>query len=650
MPKNDEKEFSSKNLEQKLRTLEEFIKNSTRTTSDQKSTITRLTKALQAAPVAVWEWDLRDDRVSIDASIAILLEYGDQFEHSNKGWTGIFDPAGTDKIDRLKNRFKTEPGYKANAVINGITKDNKTVPLLWSARASGEKILVGTITGLPDLTPAGALQNIPIGLILCDHACKVRSVNQAGNDILGVEHEGQLQDVSLTEFVPFKEAGLVHYFTDLTEKNQEFDIESPAIRNLAGEQVFLQIRGFERNRSGIHVLMITDISKRKNLEDQYRQLQRLESIGKLAGGIAHDFNNILTVVKGSAAMALSGIEQGNPVYDNLYNIQRASERAESLTQQLLAFSRRQLLQPRILDLNELIGTLQPKLEHLLGGEIRMISRLDDKTGSVKADKEQIENVLINLVMNAKDAMSEGGTLTIETQAVTLDANYMRGRPMVKPGPYTLLAVSDTGKGMDSSIQSHIFEPFFTTKEKGLGSGMGLATVYGVIKQSSGYIWVYSEVDKGTTFKIYLPQVTDTGRSAEAVVISDEDLKGTETVLVVDDEAEVRALVSEMLRFYGYKVMEAPNAGNALMIFEKYQENIDMILTDVVMPQMSGLDLVERLMPDYPKTRVLFMSGYTDNVITEHGLLDKNRNFIQKPFNAKDLIKKVREILDESGDQ
>jgi signal transduction histidine kinase/ActR/RegA family two-component response regulator len=650
MPKFDEQEFSSKSLEQKLRTLEEFIKNSTRTASDQNSTIQRLTIALQAAPVAVWDWDLKDDRVSIDATIAELLEYGDQFDHSNKGWQGIFDAAGADKIDQLKNRLKTEPGYKANAVLNGITKNKKTVPLLWSAIGSGERMLVGTITGLPDLTSPGALQNIPIGLILCDHDCKVLSVNQAGNDILGVEHEGQLQNVSLTEFVPFKEAGLAHYFSDLAEKNQEFDIESPAIRSLSGEQVFLQIRGFERGHSGKHVLMITDISKRKNLEDQYRQLQRLESIGKLAGGIAHDFNNILTVIKGSAALALSGIEQGNPAYDNLYNIQRASERAESLTQQLLAFSRRQLLQPRILDLNELIGTLQPKLVHLLGGEIRMISRLDEKTGNVKADKEQIENVLINLIMNAKDAMPEGGTLTIETQAVNLDANYMRGRPMVKPGSYALLAVSDNGKGMDSSIQSHIFEPFFTTKDKGLGSGMGLATVYGVIKQSSGYIWVYSEVGKGSTFKIYLPQVTEPGRSAEAVVISDEDLKGTETVLVVDDEAEVRALVSEMLRFYGYKVMEAPNAGNALMIFEKYQETIDIILTDVVMPQMSGLDLVERLMPDYPKTRVLFMSGYTDNVITEHGLLDKNRNFIQKPFNAKDLIKKVREILDESGDQ
>ncbi len=652
MHNTDEKEYDFKNLDLKLKNLEKFIQNSSQNHSKQKNIIEKLIKALEAAPVVIWEWQLTTNAIVFDENIRNLLGYDDKFDLIQNDWSKVISPSYIEKIGVIKDRCIIDPSFKGTLLLKGIDSTGNHCNMIWSARYAENNTLTGTFVQIQDFSPDATLdvtlQNIPIGVLVFDHTGKVIMINPATRKILGIREDNQIVGFNIADFSPFKESGIVHYFFDLAEKNLEFDFESPAIQNLTGKQIFLQLRGFERNQSDLHLLLITDITKRKNLEDQYRQLQRLESIGKLAGGIAHDFNNILTVIKGSAAFALTGMEEGNPAYDNLYNIQKASERAESLTQQLLAFSRRQLLQPKVLNLNDLILNIKARLESLIGSHIRIITNLDKDAESVKADQEQIENVIVNLALNARDAMPDGGTLTIETSRVTLDENYMRGRPLVKPGPYIMLGVSDTGCGMDKAVEAHIFEPFFTTKEKGLGSGMGLATVYGVVKQSSGYIWVYSEIDQGSTFKIYLPRVTDSPQSAEMSTPAEDDLKGTETVLVVDDEAEVRNLVSEMLRFYGYKVMEAPNAANALMIFEKYKETIDIVLTDVVMPQMSGLDLVEKLLPNYPDTKVLFMSGYTDNVIVEHGLLDKNKNFIQKPFNAKALIQKVREILNDSS--
>jgi two-component system cell cycle sensor histidine kinase/response regulator CckA len=643
----DEKEYDLKNLEEKLKNLENFINDSTQNFVDQKNLLSTLRNALNVAPICIWEWSIVDDRVVLDGQISRILDK--DLDPVQQGWAEIISEVDIDQIQSEGKQCLKKSGYTSNLRLRGTGGKEKACELLWSAAAISGNRLTGTLIRLPSdnahTTPNLLKQNLPIGILVLDQGGKVLNVNPAVKSILGVGNDQDILGIQLGDFKPFKEAGIVHYFHDLTEKDLDFDFESPVLQNLAGKNIYLQIRGFERNDSGQQIILITDITKRKQLEDQYRQLQRLESIGKLAGGIAHDFNNILTIIKGSTALVISGVEEGNPVYDNLYNIQRAAERAESLTHQLLAFSRRQMLQPKVLNLNELIDRMRARIENLLGGQIRLQTGFDARTGSVKADQEQIENVMINLVLNARDAMPDGGSLIIETSPVTLDENYMRGRPLVKPGPYVLLSVSDTGQGMDNSIQAHIFEPFFTTKEKGHGSGMGLATVYGVVKQSSGYIWVYSEPGKGSTFKIYLPQVMEDTRISEAAPVRDEDLRGTETVLVVDDEEEVRSLVSEMLRFYGYKVMEAPNAGNALMIFEKYQDTIDIVLTDVVMPQMSGLDFVEKILPDYPSTKVLFMSGYTDNVIVEHGLLDKDRNFIQKPFNAKALIQKVREILD-----
>ncbi len=651
MSNMEETEYDFTNLDRKLKNLEQFIQNSTQDHSDQKKILHRIQTALSAIPVGIWEWNTAENQVLLDEHVRYLLGYDKKFQLEQTGWTNVISSSDIAKITVVRDRCLKDPDYKATLLLNGVRNDGSLCNLIWSARCIGNKVIAGTIILRPDTIPDATLdvtlQNIPIGIIIFDQTGNVLKINPATGSILGLDNDAQLVGTCLAEFRPFKEAGIAHYFTDLVENNQEFDIESPAIQNLSGKQIFVQIRGFERNQSRLHLLLITDITKRKNLEDQYSQAQRLESIGKLAGGVAHDFNNILTVIKGSAAMAIAGMEAGNPAYDNLYNIQMAAERAESLTQQLLAFSRRQLLQPKVLKLNDLVIGMKSRIEGLIGNGIRLNTNLNENAGSIKADQDQIENVIVNLVLNAHDAMPDGGMLTIATDAVNLDSNYMHGRPLVNPGKYIMLEVKDTGIGMEKSVQTHIFEPFFTTKDKGLGSGMGLATVYGVVKQSSGYIWVDSEPGRGSTFKIYLPQVPDAPGGAETALPSEEDLRGTETILVVDDEAEVRSLVSEMLRFYGYKVMEAPNAGNALMIFEKYKDTIDIVLTDVVMPQMSGIDFAQKLMPNYPGTKVLFMSGYTDNVIIQQELLDKNKNFIQKPFNTKALIQKVREILDQS---
>ena len=490
------------------------------------------------------------------------------------------------------------------------------------------------------------INNLPIGLVTLDAQANIRSMNPAFLKIFGVKSDMSLQNEFINNLQPIKNGGLEHYFTDLCKNNIDFDFESPEILNYSDERLYLHCQGFVLPGSdSSYMLLFSDITKRKRLEEQFVQYQRLESIGNLAGGIAHDFNNILTVIKGASALALRDMDNDDAHYQNINKIHGAAERAESLTQQLLAFSRRQLLQPKIINLNALIVGMEHQIRAQIHEKISIKTILTDNTGQIKADPNQVEQVLRNLVLNANDAMPDGGALTIETNNADLDENYLQRRPLVKPGRYVMLTISDSGKGMDKNTQNHIFEPFFTTKERGRGTGMGLATVYGIVKQSNGYIWVYSEPEKGTVVKIYFPFYEKVIESTAKKSIPDRNLRGNETVLVVDDEEEVRNLVSEMLRFYGYNVLEAPGAGNALLIFEKYSNAIDLVLTDVVMPQMNGVEMVEKIIPDSPETRIIFMSGYTDNALDEYELIDKSKNFLQKPFNARALVEKIREILD-----
>jgi len=398
---------------------------------------------------------------------------------------------------------------------------------------------------------------------------------------------------------------------------------------------------------------VQDITERKRaeeekalLQEQLRQSQKMEAIGKLAGGVAHDFNNLLTVIHGYSDLILSSLDQDSRLRQDVQEIMNASERASSLTRQLLAFSRKQVLQPKVLDLNTHVSNTDKMLRRMIGEDVELVTLLAKDLGRIKADPGQIEQVILNLAVNAKDAMLNGGKLTIETANVKLDESYARSHIGVTPGHYVMLSVSDTGVGMTPEIKERIFEPFFTTKEKGKGTGLGLSTVYGIVKQSGGNIWVYSEPGVGTTFKIYLPMIEESRDSVQSLAVSTKALQGSETILLVEDEEMVRKLACTVLQKYGYTVLEAPNGEEALRIVQGQNGNpIHLMVTDVVMPGMSGRQLVDRLLSLWPGMKVLYMSGYTDNAIVHHGVLDPGIAYIQKPFAPDALASKVREILD-----
>ncbi len=390
---------------------------------------------------------------------------------------------------------------------------------------------------------------------------------------------------------------------------------------------------------------IRDITERRHLEQQLRQGQKMEAIGKLAGGIAHDFNNIVTIITGYSDLLLSRIGPEDPMRRELEQIKKAGDRAHSLTRQLLAFSRRQMLQPKVLDLKAVVTNLEPMLQRLIGENIELATVMKPGLGQVRADPGLIEQVIMNLAINARDAMPQGGKLLIESDNVVLDEAYARLHLPTQPGSYVCLAVSDTGCGMDEATQSRIFEPFFTTKEHGQGTGLGLATVYGIVKQSSGFIWVYSELGHGTTFKIYLPRVVAPADSVPPATHWSELPQGMETVLLVEDEPEVRWLVRDMLQRLGYTVLEARHGIEVQVLSIQHQGPIHLLITDVVMPQMSGREIAERLTTEHPETKVLYMSGYTDDAIVRHGVLAADIAFLQKPFTPEALARKVREVLD-----
>ncbi len=388
-----------------------------------------------------------------------------------------------------------------------------------------------------------------------------------------------------------------------------------------------------------------DITARKLLEQQLIQAQKIEAVGRLAGGVAHDFNNLLTIINGYAELLTEQTSAEDPRRDHLKEILMAGERAAGLTRQLLAFSRRQVLEPRVLDLNSVLTEVEKMLRRLIGEDVELVTSLKPDLGHVKVDPGQIEQVVMNLAVNARDAMPEGGKLYLETSNVDVDEDYARSHPSIMPGKFVMVAVSDTGCGMDAETQTHIFEPFFTTKEKGHGTGLGLATVYGIVKQSGGFIWVYSEPGQGSTFKIYFPCVEEAASTTEPADFAAKPAKGAETVLVVEDEEGVRSLVCKTLKSKGYKVLEATGAAQALQIVEQLTEPIHLLLTDVVMPQAGGKELAKRLSTLRPGTKVLYMSGYTDDAIVRHGILEVGTFFLQKPFAPDALVRKVREVLD-----
>jgi len=410
-------------------------------------------------------------------------------------------------------------------------------------------------------------------------------------------------------------------------------------------EVDLVTRPLEFAGRRARLILAHDVTAQRQLEEQLRQSQKMEAVGQLAGGIAHDFNNLLTAILGSTQLLLNNMPSGDPRREDAEEVRHAGLRAAELTRQLLAFSRRQVLAPKVLELNVVVGNMDRMLRRLLGEDVELVTSLDPTAGAVNADPGQLEQVLLNLAVNARDAMPGGGRLSIETTRLALHEEHLERRHRLPPGDYACLVVTDTGVGMDEATQAHLFEPFFTTKEVGKGTGLGLATVYGIVKQSGGYIWVYSEPRRGTTVKVYLPRVPGASEAPAPAPPARAARGGNETVLLVEDAAPVRALARRSLEACGYRVLDASDGPSALELSARHAAGIDLLVTDVVMPGMSGRELAERLAPQRPEMKVLYTSGYTDDAMVRQGVLNAGVAFLQKPFVPDMLARKVREVLD-----
>ena len=491
--------------------------------------------------------------------------------------------------------------------------------------------------------------NAPYGICRCDSKGKILDANPAFLELLG--------HTSVDELIGR------HIFALYADNDKWFDLadflrSSDPFKGLTAEWkrknntttvVRVSGRSVENDGEGlVFELFAEDITERRALEQQLQQSQKMEAVGRLAGGIAHDFNNLLMVILGYSEFLLERLGAEPNLRGPAQEISSAAERASSLTRQLLAFSRKQMLAPRIVNLNDVATENLKMLTRMIGEDIDLVMVPSPNLWPVRADAGQIEQVIMNLAVNARDAMPSGGKLTIETSNVTLDEEYARFHAPLQPGDYVMVAISDTGAGMDTETQSHIFEPFFTTKGT-KGTGLGLSTVYGIVKQSGGYIWVFSEVNRGTTFKIYLPRVASSGEATAAHVPSPIEYRkvepGTETILLVEDEANLRYLARQYLEKQGYKVIEAADGAVAVQIAVAHEGVIHLLLTDVIMPGMNGRELAQRVSEIRPNVKVLYMSGYTENVIGHNGMLDAGIRLLQKPFNLRDLKRIVREVLD-----
>jgi two-component system, cell cycle sensor histidine kinase and response regulator CckA len=396
--------------------------------------------------------------------------------------------------------------------------------------------------------------------------------------------------------------------------------------------------------------LVQDVTERVALEERLRQSQKMEAVGRLAGGVAHDFNNLLTVILGYSQILADGVPAGSRLADSTAQIKSAADRASGITRQLLAFSRKQVLSPRVINLNDIVLNLDSLLRRLIGEDVEVVTMPSNDLGSVKADPGQIEQVIMNLSLNARDAMPHGGKLTLETANAQLDDSYSQRHLPAEPGRYVMLAVTDTGHGMSPETQARIFEPFYTTKEVGKGTGLGLSMVYGIVKQSGGYIWVYSEPDRGTSFKIYLPRVDEPAEGAGAQSRPKNVQRGTETVLLVEDDPQLRQLSSSVLTHCGYRMLVASSPEEGIEICRANHRDIRLLVTDVVMPRMNGRQLAEQIQQVSPNVKVLYISGYTNNAIVHYGVLDPGLSFLPKPFTLSALVAKVREVLDSEAAQ
>ena len=495
---------------------------------------------------------------------------------------------------------------------------------------------------------ATLVEHAPVGIYRSSPEGRFLSVNAAVVRMLGYESAADVLGLDMARDVYADAAERQRLVERDTYSDRQYDSVEATWKRRDGRllTVQLSVRAV-RNRAGqveYYETFVRDVTDQRRLQQQVLQSQKMEAVGRLAGGIAHDSNNLLTVITSYSDLLLEDLAPGDAKRDDLEQVRKAADGAAALTRQLLAFSRQQVVEPRVVSLNTVVEGLQKILRRVIGEDIELTTTLAPDLGAVRADVGQLEQVLMNLAVNARDAMPTGGRLTVETANVEHDPDYARDREAAAVRQFAMLAVSDTGCGMDEATKARIFEPFFTTKEPGKGTGLGLATVYGIVKQAGGFIWVYSEPGQGTSFKIYLPEVDATAERITAVAGARAP-RGTETVLLVEDAAAVRAVTKQVLERQGYVVLEAPDGEAALRLAQQHRGPIHLLLTDVVMPRVSGRELAERLTQVRPDMRVLYASGYTDDSVVRHGILELGTAYLQKPFSPESLARKVRNVLD-----
>jgi len=493
------------------------------------------------------------------------------------------------------------------------------------------------------------VQHAPVGIYRSSSEGRFLSVNAALVRMLGYDSPAELLRRDMARDVYADPAERRRLLERDTYTDHEYDEVEATWKRKDGRPLTVQlsvraVRNADRQVE-YYETFVRDVSEQRRLQQQLVQSQKMEAVGRLAGGIAHDFNNLLTVITSYCDLLLEDLGGDDPKREDVEQVRKAADGAAALTRQLLAFSRQQVIAPRVVNLSAVVAGVEKMLRRVIGEDVDLVTVLDPGVGSVRADIGQLEQVLMNLAVNARDAMPTGGKLTIETANVAHDPHYARERAAAPVSRFVMLAVSDTGVGMDEATKARIFEPFFTTKEPGKGTGLGLATVYGIVQQAGGFIWVYSEPGRGTTFKIYLPQVDAAAEDAGASTAPADLPRGTETVLVAEDEAAVRAVTREVLERQGYVVLEAPHGAAALDIAAQHRGPIQLLVTDVVMPGLSGRQLADRLARLRPDTKVLYVSGYTDDAVVRHGVLEAGIAYLQKPFTIDSLARKVREVLD-----
>jgi len=560
-----------------------------------------------------------------------LMDYMDRIsrgEHAGKLEYRIIQPNGNVRwvlTHAVPIRDERGDVYRIGGVVLDITESREAQMALEEIAERLQKLTETSFDAI-DITQDGIIQEVNRGYL----------------NMFGYERMEDVIGRPVTDFV--SDASRADVQMRLTNNIEgTYELEG---RRKDGKTLLLEATARTHVMRGrpVRITALRDMTERRALEDQFRQAQKMEAVGRLAGGVAHDFNNLLTVILSYTDMLMEGVSPQDPRAEDLSEIRKATVAAASLTRQLLAFSRQQVIEPRLVNLNDVIASSEKMLRRLIGEDIEVQTALSSAPLTVLIDPGQLEQVVMNLAVNARDAMPTGGKLTLETADVTLDAEYARDHWPVTSGRFAMLAISDIGTGMDELTRSRMFEPFFTTKGVGHGTGLGLATVYGIVKQSNGFIWVYSEPGKGTSFKIYFPLLDEAPEQHAAKPASEASPNGTETILLAEDATAVRVAARQILERFGYTVLEAANGTDALSAAQN-GATIDLLLTDVVMPEMSGRELVDRFAKLRPNTKVLFMSGYSDEAIVRHGVLRPGTAYLQKPFSPDTLARKVREVLD-----